>query len=350
MVSLKDISVKFGVSMMTVSNALNGRKGVAAELATVICQYAKEQGYRPAYMAQSLLRGRTNMVGLCMRESLEEPWTGWMLQRIQDGLMKRGYHLHLSLVHGGAEQVAWSLNFFRELRVDGVIIGPLGFREEYDAIAGLLKHQPYVVAFDALEELPIDHLRNDASQGAAMAVNHLLANGHRKIGFIGHNRYERQHPTARTLFKGYVDALAALGLEYRPEWVADIDVRALDLSNANLTAIFARKKPWPTAFLCHNDLYAIRAVKSLAERGVRVPDDVSIIGFDNYPLSESIIPGITSIGFDLGRYATKIVDTVITGMKKSQQKDKEEKNEKVRQYVEKPVLFARESVRNLNVG
>lgn len=350
MVSLKDISVKFGVSMMTVSNALNGRKGVAAELATAIGRYAEEQGYRPAYMAQSLLRGRTDMVGLCMRESLEEPWTGWMLQRIQNELMARGYHLHLSLVHGGAEQVAWSLNFFRELRVDGVIIGPLGFREEYDAIAGLLKHQPYVVAFDALEDLPIDHVRNDEYRGAKMAVEHLLENGHRKIGFIGHNAFQRTHPAVYTRFKGYVDALEEHGLPCREEWVADIDDRAFDISNVTLKTILKKGMKLPTAFLCHNDIYAIRAVKVLVENGVRVPGDISIVGFDNYPLAGSITPGITSIGYDLGRYANKIVDTVMAGMKKAQQKRKEVKGGKVRQYVEKPVLFARESVRNLNSG
>jgi DNA-binding LacI/PurR family transcriptional regulator len=346
MVTITDISKVFGVSSMTVSNALNSRGGVSIEKAGAIREYARKLGYRPAYMAKSLLKGRTDMVGLCLRASPEDPWMAGILHRIQDRLREQGLHLNLGIADGGVERELWTLNFFREFRVDAVIVGPLGFLEEYNALTELLTHQPYVLAFDAIEGLPIDHLKIDAYTGGGMAVDYLVGQGHRKIGFLGLNQIDAKFPSLRTRYTGFGDGLRRHGLESREEWTVRIG-NVYDLIDGPLTQLLESGRPLPTAFLCHNDVHAARAVKILANRGLRVPEDFSLVGFDNQPIAELILPGITSIGYDVDQYAGRIVEMVTAGIQEKQKDASRNQARPIRRYEEPPKLIERGSVRKI---
>ncbi len=346
MVTITEISKVFGVSSMTVSNALNSRGGVSIEKAGAIREYAQKLGYRPAYMAKSLLKGRTDMAGLCLRATPEDPWMAGILHRIQDRLREKGLHLNLGIADGGVDQELWTLNFFREFRVDAVIVGPLGFLEEYNALAELLEHQPYVLAFDAIESLPIDHLKIDSYTGGQMAVDYLVNRGHRKIGFLGLNRFDARFPSLRTRYTGFCDALRRHGLEMREEWMLRIE-NTYDLIDGALTDFIKSGAALPTAFFCHNDVHAARAVKVLAGCGLRVPEDISLIGFDNQPIAEMILPGITSIGYDINRYAAKIAEMATEGMRENQKKTPRDRARPIRRYEEPPKLIERGSVGNL---
>ncbi len=344
MITITEISKVFGVSSMTVSNALNSRGGVSNEKAEAIRGYARKLGYRPAYMAKSLLKGRTDMVGLCLRASPEDPWMAGILHRIQDRLRERGFHLNLGISDGGAEQELWTLNFFREFRVDAVIVGPLGFLEEYNALAESLEHQPYVLAFDTIEALPIDHLKIDSYTGGQMAVDYLAGHGHRKIGYLGLSRIEAGIPSLRTRYAGYRDALRHNGLEMREEWTVRIE-NSEDLIDRPLTDFLNGGKPLPTAFFCHNDVHAARVIKVLARHGLKVPDDISLVGFDNQPIAEMVLPGITSIGYDVDHYAGQMVEMVVEAVQKPG--PNKTRSRPLRRFEEPPKLIQRDSVRKV---
>jgi LacI family transcriptional regulator len=346
MITITEISKVFGVTSMTVSNALNGRSGVSEEKAEAIRQYARKMGYRPAYMAKSLLKGRTDMVGLCLRVSPEDPWMAGILHRIQDRLRDQGLHLNLGIADGGIDRERWTLDFFREFRVDAVIVGPLGSLEEYNGLSEYLASQPYVAAFDAIEGLPIDHVKIDSYAGGQMAVDYLAGQGHRQIGYLGLNPFEARLPSLRTRYAGYRETLLRNGLELRDEWIVRVG-KLDDRIDAPLSELLSSGTPLPTAFCCHNDVHAARAIKVLAERGLRVPQDISLVGFDNQPIAEMILPGITSIGYDVDHYAGQIVDMVVEGIKaRCGQKEKDQARP-LRRFEEPPKLIERSSVKKL---
>jgi LacI family transcriptional regulator len=297
-------------------------------------------------MAKSLLKGRTDMVGLCLRASPEDPWMASILHRIQDRLREKGFHLNLGISDGGVERELWTLNFFREFRVDAVIVGPLGFLEEYNALAESLEYQPYVLAFDAIEGLPIDHLKIDSYAGGQIAGDYLAGKGHRKIGFLGLNRIDARIPSLRTRYAGYWDTLRHNGLETREEWTVRIEDSG-DLIDGPLTTLLKSGKPLPTAFFCHNDVHAARAIKIFAHHGLRVPEDISLVGFDNQPIAEMILPGITSIGYDVDHYAGQIVEMVVSAVKELGNKKEKDRSRPLRRFEEPPKLIERGSVRKV---
>ncbi len=346
MVTIREISQAFGVSTMTVSNALNDRKGVSGPKAEAIRRYARKMGYRPSYMAKSMLKGRTDMVGLCLRTSPEDPWMAGILHRIQDQLRENGLHLNLCIADGGSERELWALDFFREFRVEAVILGPLGLLEQYNALAGALEHQPYVFAFDAIEALPIDHIKIGAHDGARLAVEHLVRNGHRNIGFVGCHRMEIRMTSLRTRYSGFCEEIRRHGLDVCEDWIIPIE-HDDDQIDAPLTAFLQSDLPRPTAFFCHNDIHAARAVKILADHGLRVPQDISIVGFDNQPIADMIIPGITSIGFDVDHYVRQIVARVVQAIQENRQNNGKSPPRTIYRYEQQPELIERASVRRI---
>jgi len=346
MVTVTQIGRFFGVSATTVCNALNGRGGLAAEKARSIRAYADKVGYRPAYMAKSLLKGRTDMIGLCLRAGPEDPWFAGLLHRVQNRFRDRGFHLNPGFAEGGLEQERQVLNLFREFRVDAVLVGPLGLLAQYRALADLLVHHHYVLAFDAVESLPVDHVKIDAYRGAQLAVDHLAAHGHRRIGFLAAHPLERNHPAFRTRLAGYYNALRRHGLPLRPKWIIALDTDP-DPIDHPLSAFLAGKPELPSAFFCHNDLQAARAIKVFDQFGIRVPRDVSLVGFDNQPIADITLPGLTSVGFDLDHYAEQIVVRVLRAVGKKGGLKRSLASPPAWQFEEPPKLIERQSVRRI---
>ncbi|NLX03633.1 MAG: LacI family transcriptional regulator [Phycisphaerae bacterium] len=348
MVTISDISRQFGVSPMTVSNALNNRKGVSADKAAAIRDYAQRMGYRPAYMARSLLRGKTDMIGLCLRDTPEDPWLAGLIHRIQEGLHQAGYHLNLIIAHDGLEHQRWAIDRFKEFRVDAAIVGPLGFRQQYDALAERLAGLPCALAFDAIEPLPIDHVKLDTHAGAKLAVDHLVSRGHRTIGLLNTNSNERDRPLLPTRHTGFIEAMARHGLEVRQEWILCLADPYADPEQP-LREFLASGRPQPSAWFCHNDWHAAHAVRVLQEFDLNVPRDVSIVGFDNQPVAELILPGITSIGFDVAVYARRIVEMVVAGVARTRDGGRDRQGA-VRQFQLAPYLIERHSVADLKAA
>jgi len=342
--TLTEIARVFGVSTVTVSNALNKRKNVSPDKAEVICQYAKNIGYQPSLLAKSLLKGQTNIIGLVLKGSPEDPWYSAILNRMQEKLWNRGYFLSMFVASDGTKRLKDAVEFFAQLKVDALIIGPLGFAEEYMAIHSLLNLFPFAVAFDTVEHLPIDNVKPDTYAAAQLAVEHFVKNGHKKIGSLGYHPKEQALLDLKTRHTGFLDALNKFELDVCPDWIMprsennSLDVQSLEklIDKGNL----------PTAFYCHTDNIAVHAVKIFVERGIRIPDEISVIGTNNLPVSEVVYPGITTISFNLDSYVDHIIQLLMENIPNKRKPEHGEKN--IRRYVEQPALVLRNSVTNLN--
>ena len=196
-----------------------------------------------------------------------------------------------------------TLDFFNELRVECLIIGPLWFLHDYNPLRDAIVQHNAVVAFDVFENLPISHVKLDVYTGAQLAVEHLASKGHRKIGYLGPPRFVMKHPILRTRYSGFCEKVNSLGLDMRAEWIIPttecqgwsaypVIEKLLDTYSAD---------ELPTAWFCQNDVFAAKLINILRKRNMFVPEDVAIVGFDNQPLAELTSPTLTSVGFELDR-------------------------------------------------
>lgn len=338
--TLEEIGSVFGVSAMSVSNALNGRKGISQQKAEAIRAYAESIGFRPAYMARSLGSRRTHMIGICMRANLGDPWAGELMHQLQNSLRHHQLHVNIVLADCGLESEIWALNFFNELRVDGVIIGPL-LLPQYRSICNAFRGLPYVMSFGSTAPLPIDHVKLDEFEGARMAVDYLVARGFRTIGHIG-IRLEHPLDSVQEKFSrqaGFCDTVLRHGLPLRRDWILNTDTEEEGVIEGMLDRFLSSGQERPEAWFFQSDTLAARCYKIFFKHKLRIPEDVSVIGFDNNPVGRVVYPELSTIGFDSIKYAEEITDILLNGIANSNT------DSTLHSRVLSPILIERNSVR-----
>ncbi|WP_284747815.1 LacI family DNA-binding transcriptional regulator [Amycolatopsis sp. RTGN1] len=312
-VTLREVAEQAGVSMMTVSNVMNGNRArVSPGTIEKVQRIADELGYVPSASARSLATKASRLVGLLVPAADEDslmisPHTMAIVGLIERELRKYGYHL---LLRGVAhpDEVAEAL---RSWSLDGAIL--LGFLDE--EVGKLTKKTIGAVHVVAIDSYSANRLttgtRSDDFAGARLAARHLLDLGHRRILFAGpafsgvgvvHERFE-----------GFCQAFADAGFS-RPDLVETVNTtyaegRALGLTlwDRGLTAVFA------TA-----DILAVGIVHGLTEAGARVPEDVSVVGFDDLDLCNYVTPKLTTVAQDIARKASTAVSILMDSIEKGE--------------------------------
>lgn len=305
-----DVAGRAGVAISTVSAALNGKAGVSEATRERIRQVADEMGFVPSIRGKSLSSNRTFAVGLVVQRSAdvleEDPFFASFIGGIESVLGQRGYALILQMASGSEE----SLRHYREMisgrRVDGVFLNDLqvddqriGLVAELGAPAVAINAQP--------GRLPVSAVRQDYAAGIERLVNYLAGVGHRRFAYLG-GPENFLHSTQRE--RAWRSALEALRLPIGTVFPGDFSYR----SGREAADAIAASAPRATAVICANDLMAVGVMVRLQELGVRVPQDVSIAGYDGIPLGEYVKPKLTTLKtspFELGaRAATLLLDQV----------------------------------------
>jgi LacI family transcriptional regulator len=286
--TIHDVAQAAGVSVSTVSKVINGRYGVSAKTFARVMDVVSELGYESSLIASSLRRGRTDVVGVLVAEF--EPFALALLQGIAEGLEGTGYDL---LAYAGslsgandAGHTGWerrSLSRLGGTLVDGAII----VTPTVDSPSATVP----VVAIDPHTGEPgTASVDSDSLDGALQATRHLIELGHRRIG---HLRGRGDLESALLREEGYRRALTEAGIEVDPALIGDGGYRADEATEA-ATAILSLADP-PTAIFAANDLSAIRTLEIARARGLRVPDDLSVVGFDDIPGAAAAEPPLTTI-------------------------------------------------------
>jgi len=284
-VTIRDVADKAEVSVATVSKVINGRYGVAVETFQRVQRAIDDLGYEASLAAQSLRNHRTNVIGVLVADF--EPFSSEVLKGAADAIRGTGFELVVYSAGGRVgERVGWEKRYLSRLSgtlVDGaILVTPTVTDVNYGAP---------IVAVDphtGPSEMPT--VDSDNWHGARLGVDHLLELGHRRIGMIT-GRSDLQSAQLREA--GYRDALLAAGV---PVDEALIELGAFDPDIARQAAHRLLSLPdRPTAIFAANDLSAITAMEVASERGLHVPADLSVVGFDNVPESALATPALTTV-------------------------------------------------------
>jgi LacI family transcriptional regulator len=297
-----------GVSASTVSRILNGTAVVSADKKQAVDDAIAQLGFVPNPMARGLAGGRTLSIGV-VTQAIDSPFYGVALRGIEDELDKAGYSSLFVSGHWSAAEEARCIETLRARRVDGIIV--LTGRLSDHALRSVAKALPVVVTGRKLKAPQLVSLNFDNFEGARLATHHLLALGHRRIATI---TGDPAHPDANERLRGYRAALEAAGLAYDPALVVPgffheesglVAVGRLLDSGQSFSAIFAA-----------NDQMAVGACLGLHRRGLKVPHDVSVVGFDNLPISRYMLPPLTTVhhpAYELGQQASQVMLQMLRG-------------------------------------
>jgi LacI family transcriptional regulator len=300
-VTIGDVAAQAGVSIATVSKVINGRYGVAAATNARVRGVIEELGYETSLVAQSLRSHRSNVVGILVADL--EPFSTELLKGAAQAIRDTGYELVIYSGGGlGRDQVGWERRYLSRVSgtlTDGTIL--------VTPTVSAASHGTPLVAVDphsGPQDLPT--VDSDNLAGAVTATRHLIELGHRRIGFLA-GRPDLE--SARLREQGYRQALEAAGIAFDPDLVRIGGYRP-DTAAAPAEALL-RLDPPPTAVFAANDLTAIEVMRVAGSLGLTVPDDLSVIGFDNVPESALAQPPLTTIDQSIQRMGAEAVRMVI---------------------------------------
>ncbi|MEH1126561.1 LacI family DNA-binding transcriptional regulator [Micromonospora sp. CPCC 206061] len=293
------VAARAGVSIASASRVLNGVGG-SAETVRRVREAAAEVGYVPNAIARSLQSQRTGLIAFAV-EDIGNPVYVAMMRAIEAVVAESGRQL---LVHATSGQVASETALLRRLAhryVDGMIISPIRVTDSH-VEAMTASPVPVVVIGQLPDDVPVDNVRTDSRTGVALAVDHLAAAGRTRIAFLN-GPLDTVPGVARDA--GYRAAMARHGMSADMIEVGDFQYAA---GRAAAERLLARARP--DAIVCANDLIAVGALHALLVSGLRVPQDVALVGMDDTELAQMSYPQISSVslGSEIrGRLAAQLL-------------------------------------------
>ena len=286
-VVISDVAAAAGVSSTTVSHALSGRRAVSHATRQRILDVIDELGYRPNLVARSLRIQQTKSVAFLVVD-ISNPYYPAVAQSVHDGLAERGYVSLIGITYGEPEAEEALLHDMVRRNVDGIIIQPMSLTPaEIRAIVGPL---PVVLITDHEGELHADQIQTNDAQGIADAVRHLSERSIDEIGFISGPDGRSPGALRLTSFRA---AAQALGVTVAHEWIEHVPFTREGGHQAGLRLLSLAHRP--RAIMCANDVIAVGLLDAAHERGLEIPTDLAVIGFDDIETASMTRPRLTTV-------------------------------------------------------
>jgi len=320
-VSIADIARAAGVSHPTVSRALRDSPLISADVRTRIQILAQEMGYTPNSLAQSLQTRRSHTLGLVVT-SIADPFFTDVMKGVEEVARPARFSVFLSATYNDSEQEVAVIETFQRRRVDGILVASLRISSNSEERLSRIKVPTVLINNEANSGGQVLHwVMVDDHLGARLATEHLLQLGHRAIGYLGVPNRPRSN---RQRLEGYRSALAAVGPAGPAGWIAlppppgapeGEGARLADVAvgQALLPQLLAARV---TAIFCFNDMVAVGALMACRARGIVVPRDLSIVGFDDIELAPYMTPPLTTVHqprVQLGNLATQMLLDLLDG-------------------------------------
>ena len=303
-VTMSDVAKAMGVSTVTVSKALGDREGVSEALRERIKQKATEMGYRAHTGGHAQNDGLTYNIGIVVaKRFISEPSAFYwiMYKYLVELLQKQNYYGMLEVVEDGADSPCEIPNSVRDRKVDGLIL--LGqFSDKY--IDKLMQYYIPTVFLDFYGSRDdADTVLSDNFYGAYILTTHVIVNGHRRIGFLGSIG---STSSIQDRYLGYYKALLENRLPLRQDWI--VGDRSYE---GEIHKSFELPNDLPTAFVCNCDESAFKLVSQLRDMGLRIPDDISVAGYDNHVYSTMCQPHLTTMDVNSRQMASEAVEIIL---------------------------------------
>lgn len=307
--TIREVARRAGVSYQTVSRVINNHPMVAASTRALVREAIAELNYHPNAQAVGLSRNRADIIGV-ITHSIASPFFAQIVDGTAQALQAQGRFMLLGCA-GMTSQLETIDSLQRSRRIDGMII-LLPLSTSVEAAQRLAASQFPLVLVDLQYDIDANYIAIDNRHGAYNATEHLIELGHRQIGLISG---PLNQPVAHLRIAGYQDALRKYGLPYDPTLVVNGDF-AHSGGEAGAAHFLSLDDP-PTAIFACNDQMAFGTVRTLRRHGLRVPDDISVIGFDDIAEASVSYPPLTTIRqplFEMGRLAAEYICHVIDGV------------------------------------
>ncbi len=298
---IRTIARAANVSIATVSRTMNGVATVNPRMAKRVWEVIDKFDYFPNTQARSLVSGRSRIFGLIVSE-ITNPFFPELIQGFEDIAVEHGYEILVSSTNYDPKRMSHCIRRMLERKVEGVAVMTFGVEEPL--LNQMAKRKVPLVFIDVGPKGPgVSLLKVDYHHGIRQGVQHLAALGHKNIAFI--TGPARLH-SAQSRQVAFLASLKECGIKPNPTWIVEGD-HTMEGGIVEMEGLLATNK-MPTAIMCSNDMTAIGVLHKLYRAGLRVPDDFSVIGFDNIHIAEVTIPPLTTVELsrlDLARSAVK---------------------------------------------
>ncbi|MCK9860729.1 LacI family DNA-binding transcriptional regulator [Paenibacillus sp. ATY16] len=326
-VTVYDIAKEANVSVATVSRVLNNTAPVKKSTRDRIVELMNKYQFQPNALARSLSKKETGMIGIILPD-ITNPFFPSVLAGFEQEARNKGYTFFLCdtvSTNGDSkeqyERESQYLSLLMEKQVDGIVMigGRINLAKPSEAmvneVVDISKRVPTLLINGHLPGQNIHSVCVDEREGAELATQHLIDLGHRDIAFAG--GYQSMANTLQRV-QGFVKTMQKNGLKVRKEWLLD---GGFTVEKGKLFMNYLLSLPErPTAVFCANDLIAIGALKAAYNAGLRVPEDLSLVGFDDVPYASNSIPELTTVSlkcYDIGKYAAEQLHKMIAKSKVS---------------------------------
>ncbi|WP_428775835.1 LacI family DNA-binding transcriptional regulator [Vibrio sp.] len=300
MATIKDVSEYAGVSQATVSRVINGSCPVNADKKLKVEQAIKALGYRPNSIAQALASSRTGSIGIIVPE-LGGPFYSGILHSIEEHLRRYGYHVVVTAGSNSEQGQRESVEFLLGRNVDAMILHTQYLSDDY--LISLSEQGVAVVLVNRfIPEMAQNCIEIDNELGGKLATDYLISRGHTQIACIT-GPLDKSDARGRLL--GYRNALEAAGIEYDEALVSEAGFTEVSGVNA-MQKLLKRHRDFTAVFAC-NDHMAFGAFEVLREQGKSIPEQVSLVGFDNILFARYLTPGLTTINFPIEQMSIEAV-------------------------------------------
>ena len=307
MSTLKDIAKELGVSVTTVSRALNDKPDISAEMKQRVVEKAQALGYVSNTLARQLRTQRTNTIGVVISDNAN-PFFAHIVRGIQDTALTHGYHIVLCNTDEDYDKEIEAIRILRQMQVAGIIINPTQAKEQsmLDLIGSKV---PFVLINRYFDEIDTNFVVGNDVAGGYLATEHLLSQGFSEIWNIAGPL--RISP-ARDRLRGYQRALADSGIEYDERLVVS---DCIDMNDGYYATgeILDRAEP-PIAVCCFSDYVAVGAMDAILEAGLAIPEDVRLVGYDDIEFAPYLRVPLTTIDnprYTVGETAVNVLVDII---------------------------------------
>jgi LacI family transcriptional regulator len=303
-VTMRDVAQAAGVSVSTVSHVVNNKKGarIGKDAWERVQRAIEELGYRPNAMAKDLVKGRSRFIGLVADAIASTPFAGQIIRGAQDEAWRHGYVLLIANTEGNAAAETEAIAMMLEHKVRGVLYSAW-YHREVELPTGLAETDCVLVnCFASGGDIPA--VVPDEVSGGREATRMLLAAGRRRVGFINTTT---PSPAHEGRLEGYREALADAGVPFDPALVVD----ARPDQEGGFEAVGHLLAQGVTGVFCHNDRVAMGVYDAVRERGLRVPEDLAVVGFDNQEvIAAHLRPPLSTVAlphYELGQAGVRVL-------------------------------------------
>ncbi|MEI8593190.1 substrate-binding domain-containing protein [Photobacterium sp. Hal280] len=310
MATMKDIARLAGVSTSTVSHVINKSRFVSDEIAERVNRAAKELNYAPSALARSLKVNRTQTIGMLVTTSTN-PFFGEVVKGVERSCYQKGYNLILCNTEGDSERMKASIDTLLQKRVDGLLLMCSTLEGEQIDVFDRYPDIPVVVMDWGPMSFTSDKIQDNSYQGGYLAARYLIDCGHQEIGCITGPLMKHQ---AQIRYEGFKRAMNEAGLAFHHDWIVESDFECEGGYQA-FNKIFASGSLPSAIFVC-NDMMAMGVINAAHEKGIRIPEDLSLIGYDDIHIAKFMTPSLTTIHQPKYRLGQAAVETLLKRINK----------------------------------